>query len=52
MELARLIETYRGRLEAKYAERLLPAHHRALDAIGTCRTPEAGEVIEVRDAGR
>ena len=45
MELANLIETYREALEAKYADRLLPAHRRALDAIVRCRTPAAGEVV-------
>lgn len=45
MKLATLIETYRAAFEAKYADRLLPAHYRALDAISTCRTPEAGEVL-------
>jgi len=45
MKLATLIEAYRTAFEAKYAERLLPSHHRALDAISTCRTPEAGEVV-------
>jgi len=45
MELATLIETYREALAAKYADRLLPAHHRALDAIARCRTPAAGEVV-------
>ena len=45
MRLATVIEAYRDRLEAKYADRLLPAHTRALNAISRCRTPDAGEVL-------
>jgi DNA-directed RNA polymerase subunit M/transcription elongation factor TFIIS len=42
MKLATLTEAYRAPLQAQYAARLLPAHRRALDAIGRCRTPAAG----------
>ncbi|MEA3275305.1 MAG: transposase, partial [Pseudomonadota bacterium] len=45
MELATLIENHREAFEAQYADRLLPAHLHALDAISRCRTPAAGEVI-------
>lgn len=44
MDLASLIEQYRPALEARYGERLLPGHYRALDAILNCRTVEAGEI--------
>jgi hypothetical protein len=45
MELATLIENHRAAFEAKYADRLLPAHLQALDAICRCRTAAAGEVL-------
>lgn len=45
MELAPLIDEYRDALEAKYADRLLPGHHAALDAMRRCRTPAAGEIL-------
>ncbi|MCU7861527.1 MAG: transposase [Candidatus Thiodiazotropha sp. (ex Lucinoma kastoroae)] len=45
MELTTRIQTYRGRLEAQYGRYLLPAYHRALDAITRCRTPASGEVL-------
>ena len=44
MNLASLIKQYRPALEARYGERLLPGHHRAIDAVVRCRTPEAGEI--------
>jgi hypothetical protein len=45
MELAPLIDQYRDALEAKYADRLLPGHHAALDAMRRCRTSAAGEIL-------
>jgi hypothetical protein len=45
MKLATLIQNYRGRLEAAYGDQLLPSHHRALDAISRCRTPDSGELL-------
>jgi len=45
MELAGLIDTYRDALQTQYADRLLPSHHAALDAISRCRTPAAGEIL-------
>lgn len=45
MDLATLIAKYRGPLQEQYADRLLPSHRRALDAITGCRTPAAGEVL-------
>ena len=44
MELAPLFEQYLPALEAEYGGRLLPGHHRAINAIQRCRTPEAGEI--------
>ena len=43
MDLAPLIEQYLPALEARYGNRLLPGHRRAIDALVRCRTPEAGE---------
>lgn len=45
MELATIIDAYRDALERQYADRLLPGHHAALDAISRCRTPAAGEIL-------
>jgi hypothetical protein len=45
MRLATLIERYGGALQQQYAARLLPAHKRTLNAIRTCRTTAAGEVL-------
>ena len=45
MHLADIIERYRAPLEARHGERLLPSHHRALDALAACRTAEAGHVL-------
>ena len=44
MELASIIHRYRTALNAKYASRMLPGHHRALHAITHCRTPHAGQL--------
>lgn len=45
MELTTIIECYRQALETKYAAKLLPGHHAALDAILRCRTTAAGESL-------
>ncbi len=45
MELAALISKFRGALEAKYSQQMLPSHYRALASIQRCRTPAAGEVL-------
>ena len=42
--LACLIRRYRPSLEARWGRRLLPGHHRALDAMVRCRTAEAGRI--------
>lgn len=44
MDLTSIVEQFRERFVAKYAGRLLPGHWRALQAIGRCRTPAAGEL--------
>lgn len=44
MELATIIQQYRGDLEQCYASRLLPGHRRAMDAMLRCRTPQSGQV--------
>ena len=44
MELATIIHQYRGELEQRYGEQLLPGHRRALDAMRRCRTPQSGQV--------
>lgn len=45
MDLASIVRSYRGKMERSEGNRLLPSHHRALDAISRCRTPESGEVM-------
>ena len=37
MELASLLHQYQPELEAKLADRLLPGHRRAMDALQRCR---------------
>lgn len=44
MELATLIDQYRGDLQQRYGDRLLPGHHRAMDAMLRCRTHQSGHV--------
>jgi hypothetical protein len=44
MKLASIIHHYHEAFMAKYADRLLPTHLKALDAIMRCRTPQAGEL--------
>jgi hypothetical protein len=43
MRLASILDLYHDVFQAKYGSQLLPGHLRAIDAIGRCRTPEAGE---------
>lgn len=45
MKIADLFREYLPRLKRKYKLRLLPSHHRAIHAILTCRTPEAGTLL-------
>ncbi len=44
MELAALIHQYRHAFEEQYANRVLPSHHNAINAMLRCRTPRAGEI--------
>jgi len=44
MQLASLLHQYQTDLTAKYANRLLPGHRRAMAAMLRCRTPAAGQV--------
>ncbi|MCP4274483.1 MAG: transposase, partial [Gammaproteobacteria bacterium] len=51
MELASIIDQYYNAFIAKYADRLLPGHLNALDAICSCRTPDCGELyVQCTDA--
>jgi hypothetical protein len=45
MRLATIPDQYHDALQAKYGSRLLPGHLRAIEAIGRCRTPRAGELF-------
>jgi hypothetical protein len=42
--LKSIIAQYKDQFKLKYAGKLLPSHFKALNAISTCRTPEAGEL--------
>jgi len=44
MELAHLIHQYLPACQAKYANRLLPGHFKAIGALLRCRTPDAGQI--------
>ena len=44
MELASLIHQYLPTFTAKYEDRLLPGHLRAMSALQRCRTPDAGQI--------
>lgn len=50
MQLASILDQYLDALLSQYAGQLLPSHLNAIDAIGRCRTPEAGELF-VRCSG-
>jgi hypothetical protein len=45
MRLASILDQYHDAFQAKYGSQLLPGHQRAIDAIGQCRTPQAGELF-------
>jgi len=44
MQLATLFREYQQPFEAQYADRILPGHRKAMEAIIRCRTPEAGTI--------
>jgi len=44
MQMATLFREYQQPFEAKYADRLLSGHRKAIAAILRCRTPEAGSI--------
>ncbi len=45
MDLVAIISQYYPALKIKYAQKLLPGHHNALNAICRCRTPDSGELF-------
>jgi hypothetical protein len=45
MHLASILDQYHDAFQAKYGSQLLPGHLRAIDAIGRCRTPDAGQLF-------
>ncbi len=45
MRLASILDQYHNAFLAKYGSQLLPGHRRAIDAIGQCRTPQAGQLF-------
>lgn len=45
MDLVAIINQYYSALKIKYAQKLLPGHHKALNAICRCRTPDSGELF-------
>jgi hypothetical protein len=45
MRLASILDQYHDAFQAKYGSQLLPGHLRAIDAVGRCRTPQAGELF-------
>lgn len=47
MELISIVEQFHDALITQYADRLLPGHRNALQAIRRCRTPDSGE-LQVR----
>jgi Putative transposase/Transposase zinc-binding domain len=52
MQLAAILDQYLDTFQAKYGSRLLPGHLRAIVAIGSCRTPQAGELlVQCMDCG-
>ncbi len=51
MELASIIHQYYNPFTAKYADSALPGHLNAINAIGSCRTPDSGELyVQCTDA--
>jgi len=52
MQLASILDQYYDAFQDKYGPRLLPAHVRAIQAIRSCRTPQAGQVlVQCMDCG-
>ncbi len=45
MRLASILDQYHNAFLAKYSSQLLPGHRRAIEAIGQCRTPQAGQLF-------
>jgi hypothetical protein len=45
MDFATIINQYYFAFKIKYAQKLLPGHHKALNAICRCRTPDSGELF-------
>jgi len=53
MRIAEIIKKYYAAFKTKYQKRLLPSHHKALESISRCRTPESGEmVLKCPDCGK
>ena len=51
MQLASIIDQYYNAFIAKYADRVLPGHLKAINAILSCRTPDCGELyVQCTDA--
>jgi hypothetical protein len=51
MQLASIIDQYHNAFIAKYADRVLPGHLNAINAIRSCRTPDCGELyVQCTDA--
>ena len=48
MELIAIVEQFHDLFVAQYADRLLPGHRNALNAIRRCRTPDSGELHGMR----
>lgn len=44
MELTAIVDQFHDLFVAQYADRLLPGHRNALNAIRRCRTPDSGEL--------
>ncbi len=44
MELATIVDQFHAAFLAKYADRLLPSHRTAINAIRRCRTADSGEL--------
>jgi hypothetical protein len=44
MELATIVNQYHDAFMIKYADTALPGQLKAINAIGSCRTPDSGEV--------
>jgi len=52
MQLAAILDQCHDTFQAKYGSKLLPGHLRAIEAIGKCRSSEAGELfVQCFDCG-